>query len=227
MAVVETLLGRPPPPLNTLAVSEHGTETVWLVAYEQCSFWKSIDVDSCEPGHGTRHTRCLFGDLFDHTPGPRTQPPSLAGIVFNCSRNFLLTNGTEQLKMHRQVFIHSEEKLVSLPLLYDTAQFFEGQVASTLVVHYIPPPLPDRLLVRTLKKVMLSFSSCTNCELVFYLRAVSHSFRISGKLSVAPDQTMFNVHEEFRRLVRNNISLNFPALNSWSDPSLQCDNRLG
>lgn len=53
VAVVETLLGRAPPPLNSLSVSEYGTETVWLVAREQSGFWKSIDVDSCEPDPGT------------------------------------------------------------------------------------------------------------------------------------------------------------------------------
>lgn len=52
MAVVETLLGRPPPSIHALSVSEYGTETVWLVAREQASFWKSIDVDSCEPKPG-------------------------------------------------------------------------------------------------------------------------------------------------------------------------------
>ncbi|KAF9793272.1 hypothetical protein BJ322DRAFT_114657 [Thelephora terrestris] len=137
VAVTETLLGRPPPSINSLSVSEYGTETVWLVAREQSSFWKSIDVDSCQP-----------------RPGPRQQPPSLE----------------EQLKLHRQAFVYSEEKLASLPLLPDTARLFTGQVASTQDFE-------------------------TNDVAVFFL----HEF---GKFSTAPEQTIFNVHEELTRLTR-------------------------
>ena len=59
---------------------------------------------------------------------------------------------TEQLRMHRQAFVYSEGKLASLPLLHDTARFFEGQVASTLGVVRIHPCVANRLSVKTLKK---------------------------------------------------------------------------
>lgn len=142
VAVVETLLGRPPPPINSLSVSEYGTETVYLVAREQSGFWKSIDVDSCGPN-----------------PGPRTQPPSLE----------------EQLKVHRQAFIYSEERLCSIPLLPEVARLFAGQVASTEDVE-----TPD--------------------VIVLFL----HEF---GKFTTAPNQTVFNIHEEFRRLAQASSAL--------------------
>lgn len=211
MAVAETLLGRPPPPINSLSVSEYGTETVWLVAHEQSSFWKSIDADSCLPSSGTQHPICPFNGIFYLVPGPRTRSPGLAGIPFDYSANLFLIMRTEQLKMHRQVFIHREEKLNSVPLLHDIARFFEGQVASTLVVFHITPCVPDRLLVRSSKKVMLSFFSCMSCKLKFHLHVPSHSSFTSGKLSIAPDRTVFSVREEFKRLVRNNVSC-YPLL---------------
>jgi histone deacetylase 6 len=174
VAVAETLLGRPPPPINSLSVSEYGTETVWLVANEQSSFWKSIDVDSCEPGPGMRHATRLFSHLVDCAQGSRVQPLNLAGIALDYFVILLLIVSTEQLKMHRQAFIHSEGGLSSLPLLPDVSRFFEGQVASTLAFSHILLYVPDRPLVRTLKKMMLSFSSCTSCKLKSHLHTPSH-----------------------------------------------------
>ena len=124
------------------------------------------------------------------------------------------------------MFIHSEEKLTSLPLLADTARFFEGQVASTLVVFHIIPFMSNRLLVRTLEKAMLLFYFCMNCKLKFHLYTLSYPFHTSGKLSMAPDRTTFNVREEFRRLVRNNISQYLLSLSPWTDSSVQRSNRL-
>jgi hypothetical protein len=224
VAVAETLLGRPPAPINSLSVSEYGTETVWLVANEQSSFWKSIDVDSCKPGSGMRRTRCPFSDLSDRIPGPRIQPPSLAGNAFDYSAKLRLNMRTEQLRMHRQAFVYSEGKLASLPLLHDSARFFEGQVASTLGASHIYPCVANRPSVRTLRKVTLSFSSYTSCKFKSHLHTLSNSFHTSGKLSVAPDRPTFNVREELRRLVRNSISPYFFPLSSWTDSSLQCSN---
>lgn len=133
---METLLGRPPPPINSLLVSEYGTETVLLVAQEQSSFWKSIDVDSCLPS--TSRTICPPGAIFDCFTAPRTQSPTLAGIAFDYPAISLFTMPTEQLRNHRQAFIYSEEKLNSLPLLHDIAELFKGHVASTLDIPHTP-----------------------------------------------------------------------------------------
>ena len=80
---------------------------------------------------------CPFSYLFNSVTGPRTQPPSLEGIAFGYWVEFLLTVCTEQLKVHRQAFIYSEERLCSIPLLPEVARLFAGQVASTLVDSYV------------------------------------------------------------------------------------------
>ena len=161
---METLLGRPPPSINSLSVSEYGTETVWLVAREQFSFWKSIDVDSCEPKPGIYHTGCPKNHLSNNVTGPRPQQLSLAGSAFGYFVKCLLIARAEILRDHRQSFIFSKEGLLSLPLLPDVARFFEGQVACSLVVSCVFPCVPDRLLARTLATAMLSSSSCTSCK---------------------------------------------------------------
>ena len=199
--MVETLLGRPPPPINSLSVSEYGTETVWLVAREQSSIWKSIDVDSCEPKAGMHHMRYPSNSLSNDVTGPRPQPLSLAGDVFGYAARCLLICRTESLKEHRQAFIYSEEGLLALPLLPDVARFFEGQVACSLVVFYIFTCAPDGILVRISATTMSSFSSCTSCKFSFHKHVPSHIFCTSGKLSVSPDQATFNIREEFTRLV--------------------------
>ena len=198
--MVETLLGRPPPPINSLSVSEYGTETVWLVAREQSSFWKSIDVDSCEPKAGTCRTKSPSNNLSNNVTGPRPQPLSLAGISFGYAARYSLILQTETLKEHRQAFVYSEEGLLSLPLLPEVARFFEGQVACSSVVFYIFTCVPDRPLVRTSATAMSLFSFYTSCKVNRDQRAISN-FCTSGKLSVSPDQATFNVREEFTRLV--------------------------
>lgn len=100
--------------------------------------------------------------------------------------------------------------MLSLPLLPEVARFFEGQVACSSVVFYILKCVSDGVLVRTSATATLSFSSCTSCKLTSHQCALSHPFYTSGKLSVLPDQATFNVREEFKRLVRNNISCYFP-----------------
>jgi len=164
--VADTLLGRPPLPMNSLSVSEYGTETVWLVAREQSSFWKSIDVDSCEPKPGMHHVGYSSNNPSNNVTGPRSQPPSLAGITLGDIVECLLIVQTEILKEHRQAFIYSGESLLSLPLLPDVSRFFEGQVACSSVPLNIFSTLSvaDRLLVKTSGTAMLSYSSCTSCE---------------------------------------------------------------
>ncbi|KAH7927131.1 Arginase/deacetylase [Leucogyrophana mollusca] len=49
LAVVEVLLGSPPPELPPQQVMEAGTETVWQVAMEQSKYWKSVNPKACEP----------------------------------------------------------------------------------------------------------------------------------------------------------------------------------
>lgn len=136
----------------------------------------------------------------NNVTGPRSQPLSLAGIVFGYTVKHLLIVQIESLREHRQAFIYSEEGMLSLPLLPDVSRFFEGQVACSFVVFCIFTCVPDRPLVRTLATAMSLFSSCTNCEFNLHQPLPSHSCT-SGKLSVLPDQETFNVQEEFKRLV--------------------------
>ena len=107
--------------------------------------------------------------------GPRPQPLSLAGIVFDSAAKFILTAYIERLREHRQKFIFSEKKLNSLPLLPDVTRFFNGQVACMFVPYHFPTPsMPDKLSLGTSTAVMLSSSSCTNCKRKFPTCAVSH-----------------------------------------------------
>jgi len=171
------------------------------VAREQSGFWKSIDVDSCEPKPGMHRTGCTENNLSNYVTGHRPQSLSLAGITFGYVVKCLLIVHAEILRDHRQGFIFSEEGLLSLPLLPEVARFFEGQVACSLVVSSISPCVPDRLLARALATAMLSFSFCTSCKFELPSPALSYPFCTSGKLSVSPDQGNFNVEEEFKRLV--------------------------
>ena len=171
------------------------------MAREQSGFWKSIDVDSCEPKPGMHRTGCTENNLSNYVTGHRPQSLSLAGITFGYVVKCLLIVHAEILRDHRQGFIFSEEGLLSLPLLPEVARFFEGQVACSLVVSSISPCVPDRLLARALATAMLSFSFCTSCKFELPSPALSYPFCTSGKLSVSPDQGNFNVEEEFKRLV--------------------------
>lgn len=76
--------------MNSLSVSEYGTETVWLVAREQSSFWKSIDVDSCEPKPGVHCTERPGNNLSNSVTGPRPQQQSLAGTAFSYATKYSL-----------------------------------------------------------------------------------------------------------------------------------------
>lgn len=145
------------------------------MAREQSSFWKSIDVDSCEPKPGIYHAGCPRNNLSNNVTGPRPQSLSLAGTAFGYVVKCLLIARAEILRDHRQSFIFSKEGLLSLPLLPDVARFFEGQVACSLVVSCIFPCVPDRLSARTLATAMLSFSFCTSCK-----------FELSSVCSVSP-----------------------------------------
>lgn len=49
LAVVEVLLGNPPPLMPEQQASEVATETVWQVSRVQSHYWKSIYPKQCEP----------------------------------------------------------------------------------------------------------------------------------------------------------------------------------
>lgn len=52
LAVTRVVIGEAPPELPATVANEVGTETVWLVAKWQSRFWRSINVQACEPREG-------------------------------------------------------------------------------------------------------------------------------------------------------------------------------
>ena len=115
----------------------------------------------------------------------------------------------EQLKAHRQEFIFTKENLPTLPLLPEISRFFAGQVACTLAVFRTLLCVSDRPLGGIFIEMVLSSSSCMNCESISHTYASSQPFRTSGKFCVQPNQMMFDAREELTRLVWNTVLRHF------------------
>lgn len=52
LAVTKVILGEAPDQLPPMTASETASETVWLVAKQHSTWWKSLDPKACEPREG-------------------------------------------------------------------------------------------------------------------------------------------------------------------------------
>ncbi|KAH8828004.1 histone deacetylase complex protein [Flagelloscypha sp. PMI_526] len=64
VAVTKVLLGESPGEIGPLVASEEATETVYLVARQQSRYWKTLDVEACEPYEEVEPWAHRISDIF-------------------------------------------------------------------------------------------------------------------------------------------------------------------